>query len=540
MSMRTYSSAVNRQKTHQSQPLRGREAEMVENEAGGYVFALDDWKRLHRFLILGSEGGTYYAGERELTLENAACVERCIKADGLRTVATILAVSDEGRAPRNDPAIFALMLAMKKGDERTRRAAQAAFSGVVRIGTHLFQAAEMVKALGGWGRGTHRAFSNWYMQRNNDDLAYQLVKYWQREGWSHRDILRKVRPRPGDKSALFRWAVGKPVELRDVPAIIPAFEQAKNASVRELAMLIREHNLPREAIPTEQLNSPDIWEALLEKMPLTAAIRNLGKMTSLGLLKEGSEQSRHVVAMLSNTEALRRARVHPMAILLALKTYVQGHGQKGKLSWSPVRQVVDALDDAFYGSFQAVESSGKRLMLALDVSGSMHGGSVAGTTLTPAQAAVAMALVALNTEPDCALFGFGSSGGRFGYLQSDPKGFQALPISKKDRIDQAVEKIRHINMGGTDCSLPMTHAATHRMKFDCFQIYTDSETWAGDIHPSQALTGYRQLSGLPAKLAVIAMTSNGFSIADPADSGMLDVVGFDTATPAILSDFARG
>jgi hypothetical protein len=32
----------------------------------------------------------------------------------------------------------------------------------------------------------------------------------------------------------------------------------------------------------------------------------------------------------------------------------------------------------------------------------------------------------------------------------------------------------------------------------------------------------------------------GFSIADPDDQGRLDVVGFDTATPQLSSDFARG
>ena len=29
-------------------------------------------------------------------------------------------------------------------------------------------------------------------------------------------------------------------------------------------------------------------------------------------------------------------------------------------------------------------------------------------------------------------------------------------------------------------------------------------------------------------------------LADPADRGMLDVVGFDTATPQLIADFARG
>ena len=70
-------------------------------------------------------------------------------------------------------------------------------------------------------------------------------------------------------------------------------------------------------------------------------------------------------------------------------------------------------------------------------------------------------------------------------------------------------------------------------------IYTDSETWAGDIHPAQALRDYRRASGMAARLVVVGMVSNGFTIADPADQGMLDVVGFDTATPQLIADFAR-
>ena len=70
-------------------------------------------------------------------------------------------------------------------------------------------------------------------------------------------------------------------------------------------------------------------------------------------------------------------------------------------------------------------------------------------------------------------------------------------------------------------------------------IYTDSETWAGHVHPSEALDRYRQATGIPAKLVVCGMVSNGFTIADPDDDGMLDVVGFDTAAPRVMADFAR-
>jgi len=83
--------------------------------------------------------------------------------------------------------------------------------------------------------------------------------------------------------------------------------------------------------------------------------------------------------------------------LLALKIYEQGHGEKGKLTWTPDRGVLDALNEAFYLSFQAVEPTGKNYLLALDVSGSMTGGGIAGcSSLSPRIASAAM--VVLPTE----------------------------------------------------------------------------------------------------------------------------------------------
>ena len=144
-----------------------------------------------------------------------------------------------------------------------------------------------------------------------------------------------------------------------------------------------------------------MWEALLETdMPMTALIRNLATLTRVGLLAPGSEATRHVVAQLGDAERLRAARIHPIAVLAALKTYAQGKGERGKATWEPVPQVVDALDAAFYASFGNVEPTGKRWLLALDVSGSMGGGMVAGVPgLTPRVASAAMALITAATEP---------------------------------------------------------------------------------------------------------------------------------------------
>ena len=102
-----------------------------------------------------------------------------------------------------------------------------------------------------------------------------------------------------------------------------------------------------------------------------------------------------------------------------------------------------------------------------------------------------------------------------------------------------MHKTQGLDFGGTDCALPMLDALERKIPVDCFVILTDSETWAGPIHPAEALRKYRQEMGIPAKLVVVAMVANEFTIADPEDAGMLDVVGFDSAAPALIADFAK-
>lgn len=518
--------------TPQSEPIPG--SNQVPNSAGGYAWQLDDWARLDRFLILGSEGGTYYIAERELTRDNAAAVARCIAADGIRTINRIVAISDTGRAPKNDPAIFSLAMAAKLGDEPTRRAAYAALPKVCRIGTHLMHFAEYAQGFGGWGRGMRRAIGSWFNSRPATELAFQLAKYQARDGWSTRDLLRLAHPRAASPShdRLFNWAVSGELPIgagddESLELIVAMYALRTMTDVIAGAQLIRDKKVPRECIPTQWLAFPEVWEALLPAMPMTAMIRNLATMTRVGLLTQSSAATKHVVDQLRDTARLHKARIHPIAILAALMTYKAGRGMKGSGTWSPVSKIVDALDAAFYASFAAVEPSNKRMLLALDVSGSMSAGAVSGIVgLTPRIASAAMALVTAATEASHAFVGFSTE-------------LTPLSISPRQRLDDVVTAISGLPFSGTDCAQPMLWAQKHRVDVDTFVIYTDNETWAGHVHPSQALRAYRDARGIPAKLVVVGMTSNGFSIADPNDAGMLDVVGFDASTPPVIADFAR-
>src|SRR6266566_7610113 len=228
-------------------PLQGQEP----NSAGGFAWAVDVWTRLRRFLVLGSEGGSYYASEWSLTRENSKAVEECVRDDGLRAVAEIVRVSAEGRAPKNDPALYALALAAGVGDLETRRAALDALPQVARTGTHLFQFALFVEGFRGWGRSLRRAVGRWYAAQPVDALAYQAVKYRQRAGVTHRDLLRLAHPsrRVGagnpaldvtdEHARLFEWIVrGGSVE--GLPALVEGFVRAQEAATpRETAAPVR-------------------------------------------------------------------------------------------------------------------------------------------------------------------------------------------------------------------------------------------------------------------------------------------------------------
>ena len=222
-----------------------------------------------------------------------------------------------------------------------------------------------------------------------------------------------------------------------------------------------------------------------------------------------------------------KARIHPLSVLQAMETYKSGKGLKGSGVWDVNSQIVDALDDAFYLSFDNIIPTGKRVMLALDVSSSMTWSGCGGMpSVTPRVGSAAMAMVTMRTESDYLVTGF-------------THGLEVLDLSPKMRLDDVCDRLENLDFGGTDCSLPMKYALENNLKFDAFVVYTDSETWAGRSHPVEALREYREKTGIPAKLIVVGMEANDFTIADPDDAGMLDVVGFDTTAPSVMSDFIR-
>lgn len=541
--MRDPLTAVSTRTTPQDRPADPRQA---PNNAGGYTFTVSDDVAVHRFLTIGTTGGTYYVAERDHTLNAAEPVLRAARERPQWLVDRVVDVSTAGRAPRQQPAILALAAAAGLGDDDGRRAALDALPRVARTGATLITFCRYVRQFRGWGRGLRRAVSGWYTGRDPHALAHQLVKYRQRDGFTQRDLMRLAHPRTTNPeiNALLAWATHGNVSDA-TPRLVHGYLAAQTAtSPAAWARIIAEHRLPWEALPDAALTEPDVWHALLRHgLPQTALMRQLPRLTRLGVFDDRDTRTT-VCRQLTDPNRLRDARVHPMAVLLAARTYAGGRSLRGRSTWTPHADVIDALDRAFYESFGAVQRAGGRHLLALDVSGSM-GMAAGGLPLSCREASAALALVTMATEPHTDVVGFTSGrpiGRRYGGWRNLDTGgaLSRLSISPRQRLDDAVRAISDLTFGGTDCSLPARWALEHGHDYDTIAIYTDSETWAGAEHPHQALTRYRQHVGHPVRQAVLGMTATRFSIADPTDPHSLDIAGLDAAVPNLLADFARG
>lgn len=551
--------AVGLTATPQMQPILGR-TDQVRNNAGGYVFAKDLFTKVEDFLILGTTGGTYYISEDRLTMGNAGWLIEAIQADGTRVVRLITDVSTARppRAPKNRAAVFALAMVFACGDPAAVQAAKAAFPRVVRTTDHLsmfFGYAKQVhgKAAGPGtslvtGRALRSALASWFLAGEVDAIAWKACKARQRvtpagEAFALRDALRIAHPKAdtAERRALLGWLAGKVAdgEARSQVQAIDVFLSAQAVTTEAAAIAVAaERKLPWEFLPSDLLASATVWEALVPHLGMTALLRNLARLTRLGVLGPFAQANDAVATRLRSAEALRGGRIHPMDVFLALRVYLSGRSQPGRRAeahtWTPVAGISDALEEAYELSFGHVQPSGKRMLVAVDSSGSMShvwrwGGnqlSLGGSPLgTPYEIGCAMAAVLKRIE-----------GGNVHVLDVDTR-VHPSRITARTRV-------REIGSwppsgGGTDLSLPFTHATKHKLEVDGFAIFTDGETWAGRQHASQALAAYRRKHNPAARVVLASMAAAGHMIAEPGDAGVLNIAGMDAALPMVVTEFIR-
>lgn len=519
--------------TPPTSPIKGRESEMqIAAGSSHYVFTEDPFVVLKRFLILGTESSTMYESSSKLSDKNTSNLEKCLNTDPSRTIRVITEVSTSGAGIKNDTAIYALAVAASSPKQSTRKLAFDAIPVVCRTGTHFLMFVSFADSMRGWGTGFKDAVWNWYDEQfAAGKLDYQLAKYRNREGWTHKDVLRMIHRPVAKMDSRVARLIGVVAKGHVAPegSFLALLEEAKDVKKgREMVKLLQGYpGATWEMLPTEALNFPEVWEYFVSQgMPYTALLRNLNRITAQGLTGTFSATEKKIIEDLTNVEKIRKALVHPLNILIAKLTYGSGRSVKGSSIWTPNPRITSALEDAFLKSFDVQESTGKNILVALDVSGSMGWSNLKDIPgLTPAVVTGVMSLALVKAEENVVVHGFADR-------------FVDLGITKQDNLESAIRKVQKNNFGGTDCTIPVRHARAKSIPVEAFLVMTDNETNCGPSHAANELKKFRQTVNPNAKMIMAAMTATDRSITDPKDPLSLAIAGFDPSLPKIVQTFA--
>jgi 60 kDa SS-A/Ro ribonucleoprotein len=528
------------------------------NSSGKEVYKLSDLDHVRRFLSLGSENGTYYISEQDLTKQCIECINRVLASDTDRDklLGYVKEYAENNKCKKPDTLVYLLasIVTYKIADSvknedllEFRKKGYELLDLVCTTPTTLFMFINFCKHLNqrlsktnGWNNLHKRAIVNWYNNKTDEKLVYMLTKYKNRHSYEHRDVFRLchiVGNTPG-KELIYKYIVkgfselpnpassGFAQETKSIYDYLNSYHYLLHATEEHIVLAILQKDLCAsfawEHIPTQFLNNREILCSLLPKMPKIALLRNLNRLTRANVLESVTDKAL-VLRKLNEITG-----VHPIQMLISLKMYSKGSGDRGTTTWTPNQDIVNALNDGFDRMFNEVRKiENKNVCIALDVSGSMFGANtVSGADcLVAAEVGCAMTMVLQKAMQNAEVMGFSSS-------------FVTLPISHRRRLDDNLNSIRNLPFDNTDCSLPMRWAREKKKKFDAFVIITDNETNCNVDTPANELMKYRDELDIPdAKLVVIATAANNFSIADPSDTNMLDVCGFDASVPDLVCQF---
>jgi 60 kDa SS-A/Ro ribonucleoprotein len=520
--------------TSQTQPIPGRANEMVQGRSGGYGFKPENWQMLQRCLMLGTASNTFYANKHELTAEFTNVVKQFVAENPAWTAEMILEASD-GKAINNSAPILALTLLSMGESPAAKAAFLNIFPKVVRTGSHFYEWLNYTKSLRGFGKVVREAGRTWLSKPDAKALAYQLLKYQQRHGYTNRDALRLFHAKPisDGHQDLYNWVVKGWDSLPEQPTSevmeqIWWYEWVKRNPAQTHEAIAKGRLTHEMVAPVGQMDVR-AWQLLFMEMPVGAMLRNLASLTEIGVLTIGQRENLdHLEKVLNSKHKLQKARIHPIDVLKALKTYRSGGSiGRSQKTWKVIPRVVDILEKMLELSFNSLEPTGKTFLHAVDVSGSMSYSAVASIGLTCCEIATTMALASAKAEKNYVIRGFAND-------------FRDLNITATDSFSSAMKKASNQNFGATDASVAYQWAIKEKLFVDVFCFWTDSESWAGYQHPSQALAEYRRKVNPKAKAVYFTLAPGNMTLVDPKDPLSWDFSGFDPSAPRAVQMIAMG
>lgn len=511
---------------------------LKQNLAGKDVFGITNGEKLDRFINLGTNTAQFSVKSIDYVSEykqgNFKYMADTIEEDP-NVFFDMLRKYRDVQCKKVEPLIFLLAFGAtyKTGEDKYlgfRNIVYHFLDQICKIPTtlHLFihyckQIMQISKGTTGWNNLHKNALRSWYKQKAPLELAYLVTKYPKRHGYSTRDIFRLLHivPECNQEHVLYKFIVNGEIDNEHNADVGLFLEDFKNLSspemtVDKICLLINKHKFTHEHIPNHLLNDADIWFSLIQHIPSIALLRNLNKITSIGLLRDINAKQ-FIIQKIMNMK-----NINPITLLITIKMYAIG-----TLTWKPDNEILNVLNQKFMETpVETKNKSSTRICCALDVSGSMQSSIFGADCLSAIEATTALAMLLKKRYGDnIDIMGFSNN-------------FVLLDISPEKSLIENIKNISDLPFGNTDISLPFTWAEEHQQKYDTFLVMTDNETNANTIDPIQALEKYKKTIGVDkCGLIVLATTANDISIGSSSNKNVLNIAGFNETVPLIVEEF---
>ncbi|XP_034233929.1 60 kDa SS-A/Ro ribonucleoprotein-like isoform X2 [Thrips palmi] len=580
--------------------------------------------RLKRFLHYGSESAVCVPGDREFLkcflMENLPSIEEmladCPPEKQGDAVNHIMKAFMDGYSGYPECLIFALAVcACQKTSERLRSQAYNALKTVCKTPKDIFLFVSFTKKLSaphkGHGNGWRNALTQWYLSKEPMDMAASVSLFRGFYGFTHKDLFRLCHIKAEDKvkGAIVQYvmkgleASKMTFDKEDDPTIQQVFsylqivEEIKHQTdVQASARLIELHNLPIVVVPAHNVKSPEVWIAAVPNMPLGELLDNLVRLSCAGLLKSGPLEQKIVDRLLDQT-AIVESHLHPTQVYCAMKRY-ECHAKNThefmeklikmkkvekelKPAPKPSTKILDALNHLLNSTLKLLVPTGKRYLVAIDLSHNMKSWHCNGARdVAPAMAATLLALSLLHAEREVTVVAFPAlpgappekelidpvnpvvqafipveqavnrrakkqrTAGPIHPRKTSLEPMVPLTLEKDVSIADNLAKMMSESLHGpVEVCQPMVWAQQSKKPIDVFIVLTDYVTPRKRAFkdPAIALQEYRQQMNLPqTKLITCALASNELNVAAANDAGMLDIVGFNGKVARIIEAFSRG
>lgn len=499
----------------------------VTTNQGGTAHTVNDLEFFRRFLFTGSSSNFYETGT-QITKDVFNNLFKLINdGHGMPMVNTIHEVTSKGLAPTMEYSLAALACIMQKGDVPTKSYIRSLFNEIVKTGSHLLSLVDYLKMFGSISSSQKKTICKWYEEKTPGQLEYQLLKYRNRSGWTHRDVMRQVHFNKESVNDIIRWAVRSDAPNDDRKLIHAFIDIQKNQDIDNIVKHINEFGMTWEMIPTAALTDERVLRALSMTMPMTASMRYLNRFTIAGLTND-RDWVQMMCNRLSNEHNVQRAKIHPLNAFVSMKTYADGRGVYGSNTWAPHRDITHAMNTMIDSSFKFVEKTNKKICIGLDVSGSMQS-RISGKPVSSLEAAYLMVKGFLRGEgnQNVDVFGFSNHLLKFDSATIDHSSYNDLSL------------IDRLPFGGTNPNLLIDYATEKGHHYDAFVFYTDNET-GNPVSVMESLREYRRKVNPNVKMIIHAFAMNHFSLGDGNDKNILNIAGLDASGPAITQSFIRG